>query len=55
MTAISHHVELDKHHVLEGSREIDALVTDERVYPVLRETILATTGRFTAFCDELCE
>jgi hypothetical protein len=55
MTAISHHVELDEHHVLEGSREIDALVTDERVYPVLRETILATTARFTAFCDELCE
>jgi hypothetical protein len=54
LTAISHHVELDKHHVAEGCREMDVLVDDERLHEPLRHVLRDTMRHFSAFCDDLC-
>jgi hypothetical protein len=53
MTSVANHVELDKHHVLEGCREIDAIVTDEGRHASLRSLLAATITRFSSFCQEL--
>jgi pyrroloquinoline quinone (PQQ) biosynthesis protein C len=54
LTAVSQHVELDKHHVVEGCREMDALVEDDRLLEPMRQALRETMSHFTAFCDDLC-
>jgi hypothetical protein len=53
MTSVSNHVELDKHHVIDGCREIDSIVTDEGRGSSLRALLSATIVRFSSFCEEL--
>jgi pyrroloquinoline quinone (PQQ) biosynthesis protein C len=53
MTAVSHHVELDKHHVAEGCREMDALIEDDRLHEPMRQALRDTMRHFSAFCDDL--
>jgi hypothetical protein len=55
LTAVSKHVELDKEHVLEGCREIDALVSDPALLQPLRATLGSTMTRFSSFCEEVCD
>jgi pyrroloquinoline quinone (PQQ) biosynthesis protein C len=55
MTAVSQHVELDRHHVEDGCREIDELVKDEKLHALLRASLQRTMERFSVFCDELCD
>lgn len=55
MTAVGNHVELDRDHVTEGCKEIDALVSDEGRHEALRDMLRDTMQRVTAFYDELCE
>jgi hypothetical protein len=54
MTAVSRHVELDKHHVKDGCREIDSLTRDQSDHAPLRAVLSNTMRQFSAFCDELC-
>jgi pyrroloquinoline quinone (PQQ) biosynthesis protein C len=54
LTAVHHHVELDKHHVAEGCREMDALVDDDRLHEPMRQALRDTMRHFSAFCDDLC-
>lgn len=55
MTAVSQHVELDKHHVEEGCREIDVLVRDQGLEAPLRAMLSSTMRQFGSFCEELCQ
>jgi hypothetical protein len=54
LTAATHHIELDQHHVAEGCREIDVLVEDERLHEPLRAMLHQSMRHFSAFCDDLC-
>lgn len=51
LTAITHHVELDQHHVVEDCRIIDALIEDGSLLDSLRSTLRATMERFSEFFD----
>lgn len=51
LTAVTHHVELDQHHVLDDCRVIDALIDDPALLAPLRDTLRETMERFSAFCD----
>lgn len=53
VTVIGMHVELDRDHVVEGIREIDALVHESRSVFV-RAALQGMMRRFAAFCDGLC-
>jgi pyrroloquinoline quinone (PQQ) biosynthesis protein C len=53
VTVIEEHVELDKHHVLEGCHEIDTLVDPGRA-DAMRQALRGMTNRFASFCDALC-
>lgn len=53
MSSVLNHVELDKHHVLDGCRAIDAIVTDEGRHGSLRAHLSVTVAHFSSFCREL--
>jgi pyrroloquinoline quinone (PQQ) biosynthesis protein C len=55
LSSIAQHVELDKHHVVEGVREIDELLVDDALHGPVRDMLHETMRRYSAFCDELCE
>jgi hypothetical protein len=54
MTVIGNHVELDRDHVSDGLRAIDAVVSDAGYLPAMRDTLHQSMRHFDAFCDELC-
>jgi hypothetical protein len=52
LTAIGHHIELDRDHVSEGLSQIDALIAP-RELPGLTETLVLSMSYFERFFDEL--
>jgi hypothetical protein len=52
LTAIGHHVELDRRHVTDGLAQIDELIAP-RELPGLTETLLSSMDYFERFCDEI--
>jgi hypothetical protein len=55
MTVIGHHVELDVHHVREGSAELDALVRTDDGARRLHAALTATTLHYDAFLAQLAQ
>jgi hypothetical protein len=55
MTVVGHHVELDKGHVEEGLKQIDALTGGGDCAPAMRETLGQSMAYFDRFCGEICE
>jgi pyrroloquinoline quinone (PQQ) biosynthesis protein C len=53
MTVVTRHVELDKAHVQRGLDEINALVGDAPLLPVLRTTMQGAQAYFARFVDEV--
>lgn len=51
LSSLTHHVELDQHHVLEDCEVIDSLIEDPALLDPLRDTLHETMDRFSAFCD----
>ncbi len=51
LSAITHHVELDQHHVLDDCEVIDSLIEDPGLLDSLRSTLRETMDRFSDFCD----
>lgn len=51
LTAITHHVELDQHHVAEDCHFIDSLIEDVSLLDSLRTTLRTTMERFSEFFD----
>ncbi|HEY2408653.1 MAG TPA: hypothetical protein VGI10_21755 [Polyangiaceae bacterium] len=55
MTVVTKHVTLDQDHVLEGAREIDALVTDPALLPVLQRVLSRAMSYLESFYDQIYE
>jgi hypothetical protein len=53
MTALSYHLELDRHHVEENCREMDRVLPDGNWTERLRASLARSMAHFSAFCDEL--
>jgi len=55
MSVVGRHIDLDKDHVVEDLREIDALVKDARHFEPLRQTLKQSMQYFENFCEEICD
>lgn len=53
-TVNTHHIELDRRHVVEGLAEIEALVVDPALHEPLRKQLHDYMTYFSAFCDDVC-
>jgi hypothetical protein len=55
LTLVERHIELDKQHVAEGLREVDALVPDSQYLPLLEDTLFRSMAYLERFYEQLCE